>query len=489
MRELTGETKPATLLLMGVLLFGGAHVILFALTRNLRGILAPPFPPEAGLLAAAVILVLLPFGVSAGINHAVTALFDRGDLDLLASSPIGSRTVFASRVVAVAAGVFVGLGLFLVPVASTGVLIGAPQLLGAIPTLVSLSITSACLGMLITLLLVRLLGARRARTFSQVLAALTGLFLVLATQLPNLLGMRSFSGEALAPLLAYFAPGQPLAADGWIWLPFRSLYFHPLGTLVSLLLAALLLYATVLVLHRSFAYGIGAADASTGSRRRKRAKTQVRFATADTLRSLLRKEWKLIRRDPYLISQVLLQSAYMLPALFVLLIGNRGDVGGFDLIPGAATALTVLGGVTASSLARIVVVGEESPDLLSASPVGALRVESAKRLAALLPVLAIVVPVSLWILVVSPLPGVSALVVGSATALAVVQMRLWNPAAASRKDLFKRQRLGDPVVATLESFLPLVTGVAAYLVAIGSWWATLPLALAGAFLAIANARH
>jgi len=488
-RELTGETKASTLLLTGGVIFVVAHLILYSVARNLRGLLTTPLPPEAVLLAAMVVLALLPFGVATGINHSVAALFERGDLDLLNASPIGSRTVFASRVLAVAAAVFVGLGLFLLPLASIGVMIGVPQLLGAVPTLVSLSVTSACLGMLITLLLVRLLGARRARTFSQVLAALTGLVLVLASQLPNLLSRRGASLESVAPLLRPFEPGGPLAPDSLVWLPFRSMFLHPLGTITSLALAALLYWATVVVLHRSFAYGVGQEATTIGSKRRQREDQRVSLHVGSARGVLLRKEWKLIRRDPFLISQVLMQSAYLLPALFVLLFSDSDSPFRTNLYPGAATALTVLGGITASSLARIVFVGEEAPDLLRASPLPWQQVQRTKALAALLPVLVVATPLALWLLAIRPLPGLAALALMPAACLAVVQMRIWNPATASRQDLFKRRGGGDPVSTILESLVPVAVSGATYFFAVGSWWAIVPLAVTVALVAVAHARR
>lgn len=485
-RELTGETKPATLVLSGVLILVVIHFFLWYLTRGLQGVLTSPLPPEAALIAAALLIVMFPFGVSAGINHSVVALFDRGDLDLLVSSPVGSRTVFASRVVAVAAGVFVTLGLFMFPIASTGVLIGVPQLLGAIPTLVSLSVVSASVGMLITLFLVRLLGARRARTVSQVVAALTGLLLVLASQLPNLLGGGDQLAQWLFPLFEYFNSSRFFAVDSLFWLPFRSMFLHPLGTLVSLTLTGLIFWATVTLLHRAFAYGVGLTD--TAPKRARRSGGTVRFRSSTPLRVMVRKEWKLIRRDPFLISQVLLQAAYFLPAVYVLLFSDSTGIRGLNFSPALAATITVLAGITTSGLARIAVVGEEAGDLLEAAPVTGQQVERAKMIAVLAPVWTVVVPLSLWQLVVSPLAGATMLVLALLTTFMVVRMRLWNPTTASRKDLFKRNSYGDPIAAFLELAVPLVMSVASYLVATASPWALIPLAVAGVCVAVAQAR-
>lgn len=482
-RELTGETKASTLVLSGAVLLVAVHLLLWFITRGLQNVLRSPLPPEAVLIAGGLLIVMFPFGVAAGISHSVVALFDRGDLDLLVSSPIGSRTVFASRVLAVAAGVAVALSLFMLPIASIGVLVGVPQLLGAIPSLVSLSVVCASVGMLITLLLVQLLGARRARTAAQVIAALTGLLLFLASQLPTFLGGGEAVLEWLVPLLALFEPGRFLAADSLFWLPFRSMLLHPLGTLVSLASAGLVLWATVLLLHRTFAYGVGLVE--SGPKRQRQTHGQVRFRTGSALWVMVRKEWKLIRRDPFLISQVLLQVVYFLPAIYILVFS---DTAGLDISPAVAAALALVAGTTSSALARIAVVGEEAQDLHTAAPVPGVLVERAKTLAVLVPVWSVVVPLGLWQLFVNPMAGASMLVLAPLTSFTVVRMRLLNPTTAARKDLFKRTSFGDPIIAGLEFVVPLIMAVATYLVATLSLWALLPLALVAICVAIVQAR-
>jgi len=486
-RELTGETKASTLVLTGVLILGGVHLFLWAIVRSLRGLLSAPLPPETVLLAALVVLVLFPFGVTAGINHSVVALFDRGDLDLLAASPLGSRTVFASRVLAVAASVFVALGLFMLPIASTGLLLGLPQLLGAIPTLVSLSLVCASVGRLITLLLVRLLGARRARTTAQLVAALSVFLLFVASQLPSMLGGGERLAGLLAPVAALFAPGRPLAATSIVWLPFRSMFLHPLGTLTSLATAGLIFWAAVLLLHRAFAHGIGQAHSRRAARPTQIAVT--RFQTASSVRAVLKKEWKLIRRDPYLISQVLLQVVYFIPAAYLLLFTDTSAVGGLAPEPALATMLVVLSGIAASSLSRITMIGEEAGDLLAASPMPAHVVHRAKSLAVLVPIWAVLAPAAAWLHYKSPAAGATLLVFATTTSFMVTRLRLWNPVTAGRKDLFKRRSFGDPVVTMFEFLVPLLMAVAAYLLVTGSLWTLTPLALTGTCVAVAYARR
>ena len=55
------------------------------------------------------------FALNQAINESVIVLFERGDLDLLLSSPIPGRAVLAVRLLSVALSVFLGFCLFVVP--------------------------------------------------------------------------------------------------------------------------------------------------------------------------------------------------------------------------------------------------------------------------------------------------------------------------------------------------------------------------------------
>src|SRR5690606_20440085 len=396
-REALGDARPATAFALALLVIFVVVIVLAPLAGSLADIVAEPRSHRANLLAGVALVVMLATGLTVGINHSAMALFERGDLDLLASSPLSARTVFASRLLAVATGVFLTVGVVVLPLVALGLYVGAPRLLGAVPLLASVSLTAASLGMLLTLALVSALGPRRARTLAQVLATLSAAALVLVAQLPNVLrGGSGAAEERLVRWLAYLEPGGPLAPDSALWLPARTLYLDPVGTLVSLAASALLAWGTVALLEGSFARGIGLAEGAA-RRRRSREEALPRFAAdRGVVRTLLAKEWKLIRRDPYLVSQALLQLVYLAPAASVLLMRDVGRWSGLQLGPLGAALAVAAGGTLAASLARICVAGEEAPDLLASSPVPGGTVRRAKLLASALPPLALCLALAAW---------------------------------------------------------------------------------------------
>ena len=486
-RELLGETSAVTVVLLGLVIFLVAHLLLWHFVAPLQGAITSPLPPEAMLIAALLLLVLLPFGLTIGINHSVVALFERGDIDLLVCSPIPSRTILASRLLGVAAGVFVTLGIFVVPIATLGLLLGLPQLLGALPLLVAVALVCASLGMVITLALVRLIGPRQARTTSQVLAALGGMALFLLTQVPALFGDDSAITERIQGWARYFQPGGPMAPDSLVWLPARTLFLDPVATIVTLVASGLIAWGVTVLLHRSFALGLGLVEVP---RRRlvRRQETAVRFSGRGTLALLLFKEWKLILRDPFLISQTLLQLVYLLPVAYILFFSERTRLSDLDLGPMVAAVIVALSGSLTYSLARILVAGEEAPDLLVAAPVPAALVRRAKLLAALVPVWLLCAPLVVGLIVISPLAGVVAALTIAAATTAVATIRLWNPVRAKRQDLFRRKATGDPVLGILEGIAPFVWAVAAYSLATLNAWAVPALAVALGIQAVAHLR-
>src|SRR6185312_14342509 len=154
---------------------------------------------NATMLIVVVVMVLLMMvvGLSQTLAGAITAFFERGDLDLLLSSPLPPRQVLTVRAVAIAVAPllwFTGLiSVVVVPAAA----VGQVRWLSAYPMLIALAMLASAAGMSLAMGLFGLIGARRARTVGQVLAALIGagffLFGQMRTVLPDR-GSGAFAG-------------------------------------------------------------------------------------------------------------------------------------------------------------------------------------------------------------------------------------------------------------------------------------------------------
>lgn len=166
-----GIGKASAALWIGV--FVTLHVLAFAFLSKIGG--AVQEAPHAmvmgltGTFAAAFSLMM-----SSGLRASVEVLFERGDLDLLLSSPLSSRGIFSVRLGGMVIGVASNYLFFLAPFANAGLVLGRYRLLGIYPVIIGAAVIAASLSMLLTLALVRLLGVRRTRVVAQVIGALSG---------------------------------------------------------------------------------------------------------------------------------------------------------------------------------------------------------------------------------------------------------------------------------------------------------------------------
>jgi ABC-2 type transport system permease protein len=173
-------------------------------------------------------------------------------------------------------------------------------------------------------------------------------------------------------------------------LPVRAMLGEPLPMLLLAGLAAVVFVLTARLTHRFFAHGLqlAASAARTGTART--APLTLRFGRS-LFHTVVVKEWRLIVRDPHLLSQVLLQLFFLLPLFF--LVFQRADV----QVQALGAGLTLLCGSLTGALAWIALSAEDAPDLLLVSPASQRTVRRAKLAAAVMPVLALVAVPLLWL--------------------------------------------------------------------------------------------
>ena len=426
-------------------------------------------------LAALLLVGCATFMLSSALKACVLALFERGDLDLLLSSPLPSRSIFAVRLLGIAAST-AALYLFLfAPLANVALVFGWAGWLGIYVAIGAVATIAACAAMLLTLALVRVLGARRTRVLAQVLAAVAGAALFLLAQSFNLVDHER-DGGAMEAMIASLARHPALAPDGMLWLPGRAALGEPLPLLGLVLLAALAFVATVGRTHRFFVHGLQQVAGVGHATRAPAGGMRFRFR-ASLFDTIVIKEWRLIRRDPHLISQVLLQLLYLFPLLFLVL--RNGDAAGAAIGAGLALLCSSL----TSSLAWIVISAEDAPDLLASSPIARRTIRLAKLAAAGMPALLLVALPLAWMVVRAPVMGLLAAFTTVAAVLSAALIVLWVGRPAPRSD-FKARAKENFLSNILELANSVAWGGLAWLLAVLANGAS-GLPLAGAALALA----
>ena len=136
---------------------------------------------------------------------------------------------------------------------------------------------------------------------------------------------------------------------------------------------------------------------SGGHARSRAARTAFRSASPAAM--LRRKEWTLLRRDPWLMSQTLMQLLYLLPPAFLLWRGFGGEGASQILL---VPVLVMAAGQLAGGLAWLAISGEDAPELVATAPLSAGRILRAKIEAVMGSILMVFAPFIVALALVSP---------------------------------------------------------------------------------------
>jgi ABC-2 type transport system permease protein len=426
-----------------------------------------------GLLFWAVML-------SQALESVTRAYYGRSDLDLLLSSPVSSRRLFAVRTAAIASTTTLLACLLGSPLVDMLALGDGPQWFAAYGVLAALSALATAIAVLITIGLFRLFGPKRTRLIAQVVAGVVGAGFVIGIQAAAIVSYGSISRFSILQSadLVDAAPGVTNA----LWLPARAAMGDLSALAIVLLIGLGSLAAVVLFASSSFGHhAIAAAGVSRASTRRQR---ETSFRRASQKHALRLKEWKLLARDPWLLSQTLMQILYLVPPALLLWINYRDSAGIFVVV---VPVLVMASGQLAGGLAWLAISGEDAHDLVVTAPV-APRAVLAAKIEAVLYVLGIILLPLLLVIAISSI-GVAlitaiciALSAGSATAI-----QLWFR-TPMRRSMFRRRQVASRMATISEAFASIMwAGTAGFLVA-GSWIAiaaVVPAAIALAVLGLA----
>jgi len=466
---------PGALIGLGVLFaFACLGGVLIALAVHGHEIPITPLSIIIADLACAVVLTLM---LSQTLSASAEALYERGDLDLLFSSPLDPRRVLLVRALGVAANVALIFLVFVTPLLLPSILYGHPAWAGLFGVLIALALIATALGLFLAMALFALIGPRRTRTVAQVLAALVGAAFFLASQYRNLMG--EAASDNLMVQIARSAGDGSLVLPPLASLPLQAMVGQPLPLLGLLGVGVGLFWLAANALGRRFSDAAAAAQGASSRRARGPAKPAGAFA-AGAFKATVRKELRLIGRDATLLSQVLLRVLYLIPLALVL--ARSASKVEAAALAGGAGIVVFMAGQVAGSLAWITLSAEDTPDLLAVSPTSTGVLWRAKLVAALIPVAVMLAGPILALAWFQPLTGLLTAIGAGLSAFACAQINVWHQKPSKRADF--RRRRGASWYATLAEFLiaGLISGATGLAVAGLTVWALLPLIVAGALL-------
>ncbi|HMN71466.1 MAG TPA: hypothetical protein PKA55_06310 [Rhodoblastus sp.] len=415
-------------------------------------------------------LFILPWIVSQALTNATRALYTRGDLDIVLSSPMPARPVFAARSLAIALESVLSVAIFVLPIANALALLAGANWLAIYPALAAAGLFGTGVGLVLTLGLFRLVGPRRTRVVANVLATLIGASFAIGLQAYNI--APPATRMAMSEWLAGARAGGLLDTDSFVWLPIRAAAGEAGPLLLWCGASAALFVAAVLTLGDFFMRGAGAAIGA--ERREAPARKRATRFRAGVGTALRRKEWRLISRDPGLASQIVLQIIYTTP-ISVVLWRAMGPNGSLALA--TAPALVAVASNVAASLAWLAISSEDAPEFLATAPVSRREIERRKLEAIALPLVAIVALPLAFVWSAGVKAGLVTTAYVLAAAIAAALLNLWHPVPGRRGDILRRHSQSK-LVAMMEHMLSLLWAVALALTAFGSWAAAVPVACA-----------
>src|SRR5262245_25975167 len=426
--------------------------------------------------------VLLTFALmlSQAVESLTRAIYSRSDLDLILSSPVAVQRVLAIRILTISASIALMALLLSAPFINVLVVQGGARWLGGYGVVLALALAAAALAVALTDLLFRILGPRRTRLVAQIVAAIIGAIFIIGLQIAAILSLGTMSRIALLESTAIVALAP--AVDSLVWLPARAM-LGDIGALVTVMATgAIMLGASILLFSARFAdHAVAAAGVTMTSTTQARMKRGFRSVSA--ARALRHKEWTLLKRDPWLLSQTLMQLLYLLPPALMLWKSFAEGTDGFIVV---VPVLVMAAGQLAGGLAWLVISGEDAPELVATAPVVRGLIMRAKVEAVMGAIALVFAPFVVLIALVSPFHAlVSAAGIAAATGSATA-VQFWFRTQAKRSH-FRRRQTSSRVATFAEAFSSIAWAATAALATVGILFALIMGAIALGLLAAARA--
>lgn len=461
-----GKTTRERAVTLIVLLFvAGLHWFAYAILKPLMA-----YGVEADtatfIVLTSTLVTSFSMMLSQAIEHVTRAFYARADLDLILSSPAPSRHVFAIRIAAISATGATMTTLLAAPFINTAAALDGPRWLSAYAVIAAMSTIATAIAVVIAMAMFHALGPKRTRQVAQIVSAVVGAALLIALQVVAVLAYGSLSRTAVlqSSLVKSMAP----ALDSALWLPARAL-LGDWQIAVLMLVAGLCLLT--LSISRYAGHFAGHAIAAAGASERdddalSRAKKLRPFVRRTTAGALRRKEWTLLSRDPWLMSQTLMQILYLIPPA-LLMWRDMGTTHDSQVI--LAPVLVMAFGQLAGGLSWLALSGEDAADLVATAPLTA-RAQLRAKIEAVLTVIGLgALPFLAAIAIFSPWGAlVSAGGIAIASSCAIL-IQMWFKVSAKRS-MFRRRQTASKAATFSEAFSSIFWAGAAGFAAAQSWF-------------------
>jgi ABC-2 type transport system permease protein len=430
--------------IIGLLVFAALmHLPAYAVIGRYADLRAP-LDKSALMVITATVFLAWALMLSQAIESVTRVFYARADLDLIMSSPVRLAEVFSIRLAAIALSVTAMALLFSTPFIDVLVIGGGFRWLAAYGVVAAIGVSAAAVAIAVTIMLFRTIGPSRTRLVAQILAAIIGAGFVIALQVAAILSYGTLSRFAIltSDAAAAFAPDN----DSIVWWPARAVLGDSEALLLLLAFGLVLLGAVMATFSARFADTAARASATTApAHHSSRARA---FRSGSRQQALRWKEFTLLRRDPWLVSQSLMQLLYLVPPALMLWRSFSDSSVAIVLI---TPIIVMAAGQLAGGLAWLTISGEDAPDLVATAPLPPSRVIRAKIEVVLIAISALFAPLVAALLLASPLQAAVTAIGVTIAAASATAIQLWFRVQA-RRSQFRRRQTSSRLATFAEAF-------------------------------------
>jgi ABC-2 type transport system permease protein len=429
---------------VGLMVFAAImHIPAYAVIGRFAELQAPLDKP-ALIVITATLFLAWALMLSQAIESVTRVFYARADLDLIMSSPVKLTNVFSVRIAAIALSVIAMALLLSSPFVDVLVIGGGVRWLSAFGVVIAIGLSAAAVAIAVMIVLFWSIGPSRTRLVAQILAAIIGAGFVIALQIAAILSYGTLSRFAVltSDAAAAFAPDL----ESMIWWPARAALGD--GEALLLLLAAGLVLLGIVMAIFSPRFADTVVSAAANAATVHRGSRTAPFRAGSRQQALRWKEFVLLRRDPWLVSQTLMQLLYLLPPALMLWRSFSDSSAAIMLI---TPVIVMAAGQLAGGLAWLTISGEDAADLVATAPLMPSRVTRAKIEVVLIAIGVMFAPLVVALMFASPLQAaVTALGVVTAAASATA-IQLWFRVQA-RRSQFRRRQTSSRLATFAEAF-------------------------------------
>ena len=436
-----GRTRAAIIGLVFLAAF--LHLPAYAVIGRFADLQAP-LDKSSLIVITATIFLAWALMLSQAIESVTRVFYARADLDLIMSSPVALANVFSVRIAAIALSVTAMALLLSTPFVDVLVIGGGVRWFAAYGVVIAIGLSAAAVAITVTIMLFRSIGPRRTRLVAQILAAIIGAGFVIALQIAAILSYGTLSRFAVltSDAAAAFAPD----AGSIVWWPAYAVLGD--GEALLLLLAGSLVLLGVVMAVFSPRFADTAISVSANTAPTHQGKSARAFRAGSRQQALRRKEFVLLRRDPWLISQSLMQLLYLVPPALMLWRSFADSSAAIMLI---TPVIVMAAGQLAGGLAWLTISGEDASDLVATAPLPPSRVIRAKIEVVLIAIGTLFAPLIIALSFASPQQAAvttAGVIIAAASATAI---QLWFRVQAKRSQ-FRRRQTSSRLATFAEAF-------------------------------------